>query len=242
MNAAETAAAMKNLKALAIRPSTNTKANDVTGAFAPEADAFVKMFAPGSLVMPFDNTKGLPTRRAEVTRLLLAQPATKGVFDTLAFFCHGWASGIQAGFLNQHVDALATLIAGALGGDTVDHPTVVLYCCSTGTDVQDSKDEAAGKGDNSFADRLRDALCRAGMTHCRVMGHSTAAHTTQNPNARFFDGNGSAFGGTGGYSVVGPKTDIWKPWVKALQTTDLRFRFPYMAIEDIHAELAPKVA
>ena len=69
---------------------------------------------------------------------------------------------------------------------------------------------------------------------------ATGRHAIAGALCLRLDGNGSDFGGTGGYSVVGPKTEIWKPWVKALQTTDLRFRFPYMSIDEIHAELQAK--
>lgn len=225
-----------NRRAVAIVPKTNVKRSDATGAFHPEAGRFLKMFGRSSLddLLFFDNLKGYAGRRKSVTTQLTARVTDVGLkYHTLAFFCHGWASGIQAGFLNGQVNELAKLIEDSVVADAV----IVLYCCSTGTDVADSPKQAAGTGDNSFADRLRDALCRTGNTKCRVVAHSTAAHTTQNPNARFFDGNGSNAGGVGGYPVVGPKTSIWRPWVTRLRTTDLRFRFPYMTIEEIHAEL-----
>jgi hypothetical protein len=48
---------------------------------------------------------------------------------------------------------------------------------------------------------------------------------------------GSRVGGSGGFWIVEPKSELWKPWVKALKTTDLRFRFPAMTVAEIHSEL-----
>jgi hypothetical protein len=222
------------MKVLCIRPRHNTPGKkDVTGAFAPEAEKFLKLQEEGSVVT-FDNHKGMQARRREVLEIISDHGA--GTLDAVVFFCHGWSKGIQAGFARAHVPTLAAAIDGASAGHVEFAPNVILYCCSTGDDPQDRSDEAAGTGDNSFADRLRDALC-AVNPYCRVTAHDTVAHTTKNPYALFFDGMGSAVGGAGGYYPVAPGGPLWAKWRRKLRETNLRFRFPFMSVEEIHREL-----
>jgi hypothetical protein len=80
-------------------------------------------------------------------------------------------------------------------------------------------------------------LCEAGKVHCSVVAHVNAGHATHNPRVRRFEGRGSPMGGTGGSWIVAPGSKLWKPWVRALQKTDLRLRFPLMSIGEIHREL-----
>lgn len=243
---------------LCFAPQYNTDGeNDATGAFQPEARAAMKVWGSGCELVMFDNRKSMAARKTQVAQALVERYPTTHLraptggkmidaWDGVAFFCHGWGAGIQAGFRNADVEGLAEMIdqlcaVGDVDSSTADdvEPHVVLYCCSTGEDVPETKkDTAAGTGDNSFADRLRDELCKVGLTRCRVMGHSTVAHTTQNPNARFFDGMGSTHGGTGGYPVIALKSALWAQWKIDLQKSDLRFRFPFMSIEEIHAEVS----
>jgi hypothetical protein len=146
--------------------------------------------------------------------------------------------GIQAGFQRKHVTELAAAIVKLCGAASAT--VVPLYCCSTGKDPEDDPLTAPGTGDGSFADRLRDALCAAGDADCRVMAHTTVAHTTKNPMVLFMDGMGIPDGGVGGYAPVSPKSKSWVPWKKRLreQAGTLRFRMPYMTPAEIHAELA----
>lgn len=225
---------------LVLRPLHDTRGKkDVTYAFAPESEKFLRAVAPNrSTVADIDNRKSFAARRHEVLDIMKLCEQDPHYFDGVAFFCHGWKGGIQLGFRNQDVDELADAIHRLC-----EHsfPVVPLYCCSTGGDVQ-TKRSSPGSGDSSFADLLRDALCKriaeAGYApYPRVMGHTTVAHTTRNPYARFFDGMGSGAGGTGGYWTVKPKSELWGAWRKALRGTDLRFRFPFMEISEIHEEL-----
>jgi hypothetical protein len=211
------------------RPAHNTPGKkDVTGAFAPELTAFCRAWNDSTIeTLVVDNRLPMAKQRASVLRAIRDAEVAA---ETVAFFCHGWKGGIQLGFTNAHVDKLASALAD------VWVENVVLYCCSTGGDVQ-TKKSSPGTGDGSFADRLRDALCQKGRTHCRVVAHTTVAHTTKNPYVRFFDGMGSKIGGAGGYFPVAPGSELWPKWRRALQSTDLRFRFPAMDVEDIHAEL-----
>jgi hypothetical protein len=222
---------------LAFVPKYNSDGKkDATGAFHPEATAFKALAQPGSTIYQFDNSKPMATRRKEILNVLdgytddsVRQPTT------VAFFCHGWADGIQAGFTRKTAGELAWAIS--LATENFDG-VVPLYCCSTGDDPQDVRSEAAGTGDNSFADKLRDALCAEGENYCRIVAHTTAAHTTKNPMVLFMDGMGSSSGGVGGYMPVSPQSAHWAAWKKALQKTDLRFRMPYMTPAEIHAELS----
>lgn len=231
---------LEKQKLLIFTPKSNVEGKkDATGAFHPEAETFASLARPGSRIYQFDNIKPLPRRRAEVLSEL---ERSKGAgFTSVAFFCHGWLNGIQAGFMRPHVRELAQAIHAAVSSPpnvVTTNVTVPLYCCSTGQDPQDDPLSAAGTGDDSFADKLRDALCAAGQVDCRVMAHTVAAHTTKNPMVLFMEGMGVASGGVGGYPPVSPKADSWAAWKSALQNTNLRFRMPFMSPAEIHAELA----
>lgn len=221
-------------------PLHNSKGKkDVTGAFLPEAKKFVALAGKGSRIERFDNSKNLIARRSEVLQKM--QLAKKQGFTSIAFFCHGWSNGIQAGFLRNHVALLAESIEEVVRRSDVaayEETVTVLFCCSTGDDPQDGP-TASGTGDNSFADKTRDALCGVGIVNCRVVGHTTVAHTTMNPMVIFMDGMGVPSGGVGGYHPVKPGSADWARWKKALRTTDLRLRMPYMTPAEIHEELEP---
>ena len=227
-------------KALIFTPTSNSEGlHDATGAFIPEANAFRALAGAGSRVYQFDNTKGLPQRRAEVMGELERSRAEG--FTSVAFFCHGWLDGVQAGFLREHVDVLARAIHAVVSSQpnaVMTDVAVPLYCCSTGKDPQDDPVTAVGTGDDSFADKLRDALCAAGQVDCRVMAHASKAHTTMNPFVLFMDGMGVAMGGVGGYAPVSPTSKLWESWAQSLKTTSLRFRMPFMSPAEIHQELA----
>lgn len=228
---------LKEYRALIFIPEHNAHGKkDVTGAFLPEAERFKGLCDEGSEIVTFDNRKGFAARRRQV----LAAMSERRDFDTVAFFCHGWEKGIQAGFSKTTVKVLAKAILDVCGAN--DNVIVPLFCCSTGEDPDDDPITAAGTGDDSFADRLRDALCQDGAPHCRVMGHTTVAHTTSNPMVLFMDGMGSVHGGVGGYPPVNPGNKaLWRAWKKSLRdrkNNTLRLRFPFMGVGDIHEELA----
>lgn len=232
---------LSEYRALVFVPEHNMHGKkDVTGAFLPEAEAFLEMCAEGSEIVRFDNSKGFAARRKQV----LAALEERKDFDTVAFFCHGWEKGIQAGFSKATTKALAKAILDTCGDN--EEVIVPLYCCSTGEDPDDDDITAAGTGDDSFSDRLRDALCADGATQCRVMGHTTVGHTTSNPMVLFMDGMGSEYGGVGGYPPVSPGArKMWSAWKKALRDrkggNTLRFRFPFMTVGAIHEELGAEL-
>jgi hypothetical protein len=211
------------MNAIAFSPQFNTGTKrDATGAFQPEAKAWFEEIAgshPGSDVRVFhvDNHLSAAKMRAFVyDKIGEAKP------DRIAFFCHGWPTGIQFGFNLAHIEALADCIA------SISDPIVAIFGCLTG--------DGPGNGDGHFADMLRDALCSAGSIDCRVDAHTTAGHCARNPYVRRFDGLGSPVGGMGGQWIVATGSALWKPWRKALEG-DLRFRFSGMEIADIHREL-----
>jgi hypothetical protein len=220
---------------LIITPDRNTKKSDYTGAFKPEALAYQKKW--GGTIVTFDASASMAKRKKAVLRAI-EDAAKDSVIDHIAFFCHGWSSGIQAGFVNKEVTELAKALAEHGGADD---GKVALYCCSTGSDPQDdsmaapgtAKDDSGNPGDGSFADRLRDALCKEGYADCSVFAHRTAGHTTQNPNVIIFEGTGSLFGGYGGVMPITPKNKkAWAAWVKKLKTP-YRFEVPYMTVAEI---------
>jgi hypothetical protein len=232
--------ALEEQKVLAFVPTSNTVGmKDATGAFIPEATSFLALARRGSRIYQFDNTRPLPRRRREV---LAELDHAKGEgFTAIALFCHGWMDGVQAGFLRSHAGTLAKAIheAVAPAPNAVTTSVIVpLYCCSTGKDPQGDPLGASGSGDDSFVDRLRDELCGVGQIECRVMAHTVKAHTTMNPMVIFMDGMGVPTGGVGGYPPVKPKSAHWITWKKALKTTSLRFRMPFMSVAEIHEELA----
>lgn len=225
---------------LAIAPLYNSPGKrDATGAFQPEANAWIaanhdRGYTDWARILIDNDTPAISRRDAVLDAIREHQP------DHVAFFCHGWKTGIQFGFGVQHTLLLAETLAAGFGpldfeGETVQviGPFVTLYACSTA----DGKDPGTG-GDGGFADEFRDALCRAGATWCRVDAHTTAGHTTRNPYVRRFEGQGSAVGGTGGQWIVAPKSPLWSRWRKALAETDLRYRFPSMSVAEIHEELS----
>lgn len=212
------------MRALILTPRKNRPGkSDYTGAFLPEAKAFAALhkIAPERIV-DVDATAPNSACRAHVEAAL----QSNGPLSLVAFFCHGLRTGLQLGHSIQTVDALAKAIAKN-GSESI---VVALYACSTGGGP-------APGGEGGFADRLRDALCRAGKSHCSVVAHDNAGHATRNPRVRRFEGRGSPVGGMGGTWLVAPGSELWKPWVRALQKTDLRLRFPLMDPAQIHREL-----
>lgn len=220
---------------LAFAPTTNSPGKkDATGAFLPEARAFVRLAKPTSELVLIDNKQPFHLRRRAVLSALDAHVGS-GV-SSVAFFCHGFRSGLQLGFRLPHIQGLAARISQVCAGVA---PVVALYCCSTGADAEGDPLSAPGTGENSFADRLRDRLCMEGAVDCRVMAHTTVAHTTMNPMVVFMDGMGVPDGGVGGYAPVAPGSANWPRWRRTLRdkAATLRYRMPFMTAASIHAEL-----
>lgn len=201
---------------------------DFTGAFLPESQRFAKLHGVSPVdVTRVDISKPMAARHAQA----LTGLTRAGDVDCVAIFCHGWSDGMQLGFTRANVAHITDLIADRC--QKTRAPIVALYACSTAR----SKKPGSVGGDGGFADTLRDSLCANGMINCRVDAHDTAGHTTQNPYVVRFEGEGSPVGGNGGRWIVAPKSELWPYWSKALRTTDLRFKFPFMSTAEIHNHL-----
>lgn len=239
-------------------PEHNTHGKkDATGAFIPEAEAFCEHHdvSEKNLIL-VDNQKSKPWMRKFVVDHILAGyeiPADEHSLDAVAFFCHGWKTGIQFGFSTgkKDIDMLATAIADrAPEAEQVDDepfsPVIPLYCCSTGRDAdrQSEDDLEVFGGDGGFADLLRDSLCRAGAIYCRVLAHTTAGHTTRNPHVREFCGNGRPLGGEGGNYIIPRKNPKhFKAWRKKLAEDEtFRYEFPFLSTEEIQTGISNLIA
>jgi hypothetical protein len=220
-------------RTLAFAPMWNTKKADATGAFQPEAKRFLERHVlPKENLILIDNKQSAVAMREQVLDAL-ASPRDGSCLDVgIAFFCHGYKSGIQFGFTNSNVKTLASVMA-VYGGSSVIAP---LYACDTGRDAdRDRTDDLSGiGGDGGFADMLRDALCEYGSVGCVVDAHTTAGHTTRNPYVRRFEGQ--IGGGMGGYYLVAPRSKLWSKWRAALKTP-YRFDFPFQTVGEIHYDL-----
>ena len=214
-------------------------------AFAPKRDSDglkdarefqneARAFAAGRdcRVCVFDNGAPMPARLAEVKQFL----ANEQSLDYVAFFCHGWADGIQAGLRRKD---LRDFVAWLKPHINTAQFRVVLYCCSTAEDGLAATDDLAPGtgGEGGFADKLADELWFLGVD-VEVYGHVTAGHTTRNPYVRRFTGSGNH--AKGGEWLVQPKTPYWSKWVKLL-TTKYRFDYPFESQAQIESRLRQQI-
>ena len=222
---------------IAFAPRHNSPGlHDATGAFIPEARRFLQLAGGEGRkgLFLFNPRRPMAERAAYVLDTLREYEAQKRKVRAVAFFCHGYSRGLQAGFRSSgrsvNVSELAEAIADISGAGVI----VPLYACSTAG----SPRLGAPGGDGGFADSLRDALCRHGATHCRVDAHVTLGHTTRNPHVRRFEGAGSPIGGVGGAYLVPPSSPYWQGWKRALRKTDSRLLFPWWDSARVVAEAA----
>jgi hypothetical protein len=204
------------MKCLAIHATKNTHKPDATGAFIPEAIRFQRMH--GGAREGFDNKLDKHRCRLEVQSIL----SRHSELDVIAFFGHGHRNALQSGHDMATVDALAGAIAKA------SNPRVIVYLAACST----AKEISVARG--AFADALREALTKRGKSG-HVDAHTTAGHSTWNPNVQRFD-MGDAFTETVGDWIVSPDDRLWRPWVRALKG-DLRLRYPLMTRDEIRASL-----
>lgn len=160
-------------------------------------------------------------------------------FDVLVFLCHGMHDCLQLGLSSASPEALEDLArtAAIIARSSIPDLRVILYACSTGRDDAPG-DTAPGSGENSFADRLRDALCGAGCNYVVVVAHTSSGHATRNPDIRFFQGNGIVAGRVGGETLAYPGTAQYAKLKHLLDhTKEFRFEFPFLTVEAIRARL-----
>jgi hypothetical protein len=208
---------------LALFPEHDTPGKrDSSGAFRPGAREFA--LEHGGTSLPI-NARGPKAARRKAVIAAIGDGFDVR-YSAVAFFCHGWRTGIQFGFDLAHVSELAAAIARS--GATI----VPLYACSTA--------QGGAGGDGGFADALRDALCVAGVTTCRVDAHDSKGHTFRNPRVRRFEGRGSPTGGMGGEWIVRPEHALFGTWRLALSDSRLWAQFPFFATAEIHGRLAAR--
>ena len=204
------------MRALVVAPAYDTPGRkDASGAFQPEARAFVKVNNLEAKISLFESSRALFDRRGIPQRALQSLHD----LDVVAFFCHGWKGGIQAGWSTLQVTQLADLIREAGTPDV----TVCLYCCDTAQDSDPRTDdrEAGPGGRGGFADLLANRLLETGWRG-RLFGHATPGHTTQNPWVRFWAP------GKRGEWLVEPHSQHWAEWCRDLRG-ELRFTYPFAA-------------
>jgi len=223
----------KNILVFTGDRNSDDKPADYTGAFLPEALAFMKFHnIPAANHLRVDLSKTESTRRQRVYDFIKKRVKESGPIDGIAFFCHGLTRKIQLGIRIPDLENFAYLIKDAVAKDN-KKIVIALYCCSTG-------DGPGVGGDNGFADKLRDSLCQVGLEQCSILAHSVSGHTTKNSMKRKFDGMGSPVGGVGGLTIVTPGSLLWKKWRTAVTTTPFRYKVPFMTIAEIHKELDDK--
>lgn len=229
-------------KALVFAPKFNHQNVDATGAFQPEAVKFCSANLLGTRPYFFNNSEmnSFESRRIDCERHFVAQSDV----EVVAFFCHGWKNGIQAGWVRGTIHKLAR----SLQEVCVPEPTIILYACDTARDADQRQDDdlqPGPGGDGGFADMLRDDCVALGFRPT-IYAHAREGHTTWNPWTRVFRPDEAA----GGSWVIDPHSELWPKWVKHLNPNakvggrfvtdkfnDFRFRFPFMTAEAIKAEL-----
>lgn len=208
--------------------------HDASGAFIPEARAFKKVHnIPDHNFVGMDCVSRGTTAKREMAMAILEEMGKPEPVDLFAFFGHGWPAGLQCGLSSNTIPGFADV----LRRNCVPGVRVALYACLTAeNEVRDDGTAGAGPAtDGGFADLLRDAMARAGLTGGWVDGHKTAGHATWNPYVVRFPCN---FEGVGGEWLIKPKSGLWKPWVRALKEKGgLRHRFPVMSRQEIEDEL-----
>ncbi len=226
---------------IAFAPLHNTPGKADAAEFQARARAFVKLH--GGKVCLFDDSKRPHDRASDILHWINEYDARTSKLVCVAFFCHGWSRGIEAGFdLRVGRGMLPSILATALATKGGAGLIVPLYCCSTadepgGAGKTIDTNEAPG-GDGGFADALRDGLCKVGVTNCRIDAHDTDGHTTRNPRVRRFEGSGSLLGGYGGRWIVAPNDPLFPKWRHALRETDLDLRYPFLDVGAVLRELS----
>lgn len=177
-----------------------------------------------------------------VSRLILAGKSTKKQKQTLvsntlaqvsnlkrlAFFCHGWPSGISLGYSIKEVPLLARSIAAACENHTV---YIGLFACLTGRGRFwggkrnkknfENRSERVVTPREGFAMYLCAQLEELGI-HAIITAHLTSGHTTRNPYKVRIEKEGSHYNKTR-MCLPQPRAQ-WHQWLKKL-TNDPGFPF-----------------
>lgn len=217
---------------LIIYSSKNVKGRkDATGAFIPEAKQFAKVNN-----VPESNMLGVPCvgmkadKRREMVFDFIDANSNKNV-EMIAWFGHGWSTGIQFGFTNKNLDELIL----AMGSTNFpDYMKQVLYACSTASKSENTRNIKMPGTEGGFADLLRDQMVADLYENGWVDGHLQPGHTTKNPYVIRFETD--PLDTVDGEYIIDPTDELWGKWVKALKT-DFRFQFPYLTEDEIRKRL-----
>jgi hypothetical protein len=208
-------------------PDRDSKLKDYTGAFNPESERFAEMYSLPRVKVNI--TRGGAARRAVVLATL--EPLKD--LEVVAFFTHGLRASLpQMGFDLSNVRELGAALAEVL----VPHGVVVLYACSTAGGIG-----GGVRGEGGFADALRDVISAARPDWTgHIDAHERAAHTTKNALCRRFSHNKGDTKNVGAEWIVAPDEPLFRAWKRNELAGDdgMRFRFPFMSIADIRAEVA----
>jgi hypothetical protein len=176
----------------------------------------------------------LTTEKHEVVQILttIQQTLRGGAADVprwlriahLAFFTHGWQTGLQLGrkdvdgdhLMNQYDQAPYYDLEGwarTLTNYVHSDVKISMFACSTGENPNEEpgmwdQQKATMGGEGSFADEMADSLAAAGADGVRILGHTTIGHTTDNYASRLFEG-GDDDGGHNLWNYVALPIDTW---------------------------------
>lgn len=168
------------MKHIILYTARNTKGKRDGDEFTREAAAYARYHTDRgdqctALVIPLDLPA--PRRPAAVEKLLLdAREAIGEPFDIFALFGHGTERWIQTSHTIDRLPSLAATLARILV------PSPVLWWAACRTAGQ--KDPCGG-----ILQRLVAGLLEHGVT-ATAWGHTTAGHTTRNPNLALITPNG----------------------------------------------------
>jgi len=198
--------------------ANNPEGHDATGGFQLGMERFrTRHMEAGGTVTTYLFDNHIRDERARRRSILAAmeQAAAGGRLDCIAYFGHGWMTGLStAGFWTDDVPHL---------GDTIirlcnPHSKVLLYACFT----------AAPGG---FAYRLGRHLAAWTNYGMAVIGHPVKGHAFRNAAVRQFP---SSRGETGEWV---PPVGEYEAWKRAMAHTSLWARFPFMSPEEIREEV-----
>lgn len=218
------------LKHLVLTPDRNERRNDFEGAFKPESDRYARWYMDrGDEVRTVRvDVSRSPRRRSDSVRDAVG---ACDVVDRLALFCHGWQSGVQLGLgiVDEDDRAELSVLCGELCARSTPSLAVALYCCSAGDGPAPGRD-----GTGSFASHLLRVLRYHGRHDATVFAHTDSGHTTRNADVLIFsasapDGECPAERGTAAYRRLDERLHD--------KADDLRWRAPYMTVEELRAEL-----
>ena len=208
--------------------------NDAGGAFIPEAMAFAKLHKVPETNMLGVPCPGMPAGKRREAVCDFFRGHTDGKIEMIAWFGHGYSTGIQFGFNIQTIPQLVEYMKLCCADDV----SMIFYACSTGSTNKKTRAIKSPGTNNGFADKVRDYMLWAGFRGGWIDGHLKPGHTTLQPFLlRFyvepmFEGIWDV---PGGEWIISPKGPLWKKWRDAIQTKGSTFKFliPFAAQAEI---------